>query len=143
MEPMCRCSEKVLLPLSDGFALMPFDAEVFLCHPFGHGQNYPDYDGFSKRGSGFVIRYGNDVVSSASSFLTFENEIELDVSTLEPYRRRGLADHCVAALLNDCAERGILVHWDAQNAASAELALSHGFRKEAEYTVTILKHSVV
>lgn len=61
--------------------------------------------------------------------------IELDVSTKESHRGKKLATACVARMLQDCMERGITVHWDAQNGASRHLAEKFGFEIETEYSV--------
>ena len=139
MRPMCAASIKTLRPLPAGYALELFDADNFARHPFGHGGNYPDFDAFAKTGSGAVVRYQSGIAASASSFLSFEKEVELDVSTDDRHRRRGLADHCVAAMMADCALRGLTIHWDAQNAASACMAQSHGFAVQQEYAVYMLR----
>ena len=83
--------------------------------------------------------HGDRIVASASSHLTFENEVELDVTTDAEHRRKGLADHCVAAMMNDCAARGLTVHWDAKNTPSMNMAQSHGFVLQQEYAVYMLK----
>lgn len=139
MKPRREASTKTLKPLPDGYALSPFDIDAFSARPFGHGGNYRDFADFSARGSGAVVRFGGEIVASASSFLTVGKDVELDVSTSEAHRGKGLADHCVAAMLRDCAERGMTVHWDAQNAPSAGLAEGHGFEPEQEYAVYVLK----
>ena len=139
MKPMCCTSRKKLKPLPDGYKLRMFDLKAFTKHPFEHGRNYKDFDAFVKNGSGAVVWYQNEIVASASRFFTFEKEVELDVSTDERHRRKGLADHCIAAMMEDCTSRGLTVHWDAQNTASACMAKSHGFTVKQEYAVYILK----
>ena len=42
-------------------------------------------------------------------------------------------------MLNDCTARGLTVHWDAQNTASANMATAHGFAEAQEYAVYVLK----
>ena len=139
MRPLCAASPKALRPLPEGYRLSPFDSAAFAQHPFGHGGNYADYDEFERCGSGAAVWYRGEVVASASSFITLGSEVELDVSTDERHRRKGLADHCVAAMLEDGAARGLWVHWDAQNTASACMAQSHGFVPEQDYAVYLLK----
>ena len=140
MVPLCKFSPKKLPMLPSGYRLTAFDADAFSIHPFRHGLFYDGYDDFSKRGSGAVVWYGNRIVASASSHLTLGNDVELDVTTDAEHRRKGLADHCVAAMLNNCAARGLTVHWDAKNTPSMNMALTHGFRLQQEYAVYILKH---
>ena len=139
MRPLCAASPKALRPLPEGYRLSPFDKAAFAQRPFGHGGNYADYAEFARYGSGAVVWYRDGIVASASSFITLGSEVELDVSTDERHRRKGLADHCVASMLEDCAARGLWVHWDAQNTASARMAQSHGFAPEQDYAVYLLK----
>lgn len=68
-------------------------------------------------------------------FVYLDGEIELDVSTKEPHRGKKLASACVARMLRDCMERGIMVHWDAQNDVSRHLAEKFGFEAEGAYSV--------
>ena len=138
MKPRRGASIKTLTPLPPGYALSRFTPEVFAAHPFEHGANYRDYEDFMRRGSGMVVlREGS--VAAASSFLSFGSDVELDVFTAPEHRGKGLADHCVAAVMDDCAARGLAVHWDAQNDMSAAMAQSHGFAVAQEYAVYVLK----
>ena len=115
--------------------LAAMDEEAFNAHPFGYGANYPFYGAFQAEGSGAVIRRNGEIIASASSFLSLDGEVELDVFTAEAYRGMGLATACAAAMLRDCMARGITVHWDAQNAASRRLAEKLGFVTDWEYPV--------
>ena len=111
------------------------DEKAFSLHPFSHGENYPDYEAFLKEGSGAVVYHNEEIVASASSFLSLEGEAELDVSTEESHRKKGLAEACVIQMLRDCMNRGITVHWDAQNEISLHMAEKYGFKLETEYSV--------
>ena len=121
--------------LPEGYALHPFDEAAFAEKPFGHGAQYRDYADFAARGAGAVVRHEGKIVAAASSFLTHGKEVEMDISTDEGHRRKGLACACAAAMLKDCMERGITVHWDAQNEASRRLALRLGYEVGCEYDV--------
>lgn len=138
MKPRQGPSGKVLPALPEGYTLSLFDEAAFAAHPFSHGAHYDGADDFARRGSGAVVRYGQEIVASASSFLTYEGHVELDVSTSPEHRRKGLADHCVAAMMDDCAARGLTVHWDAMNDVSSHLAASYGFVTEQDYAVNYL-----
>ena len=78
---------------------------------------------------------GGEIVSSASSFISLDREIEMDLFTAEAHRGKNLAAACAAQMLRDCMDRGITVHWDAQNGISRHLADKFGFEPEAEYSV--------
>ena len=135
MHPACafRFPEPRALPA--GCRVAGMDETAFDRHPFSHGVNYPSYAAFRAEGSGAVAWRDGEIVASASSFLSMDGEVELDVSTREEHRGRGLARACVAMMLRDCMARGITVHWDAQNEVSAHLAETFGFDVETAYSV--------
>lgn len=128
-----RFPEERALPA--GFRLADMDEAAFAAHPFSHGVNYPSYAAFKAEGSGTVVWRDGEIVASASSFLSLDGEAELDVSTREAYRGKGLAAACVARMLRDCEARNIAVHWDAQNEISRHLAEKFGFELEKTYSV--------
>ncbi len=121
--------------LPEGYMLMMMDDAVFEMHPFSHGINYPSFSAFQAEGSGSVVYHENEIVASASAFISLNGEIELDVFTKNEYRGNGLAQACISRMLKDCMERGILVHWDAQNDISRHLAEKYGFELDTEYSV--------
>ena len=135
MKPARRFRFPEATPLPEGCRLAGMDETAFRAHPFGHGTNYPSYEAFRAEGSGAVVWRSGAIAASASSFLSLDGEVEMDVSTAEDYRGMGLATACVAAMLRDCMARGLRVHWDAQNAASRRLAEKFGFEAEREYPV--------
>ena len=135
MEPFCAESIKNMRPLPEGYSISPFTERIFEEHPFDHGRSYKDFKDFDEQGAGAAILFEGKVVSAASSFLTFENHVELDVSTLPEHREKGLADHCVAEMLRQCREKNLTVHWDAQNPMSSKMAVGHGFVPLTEYAV--------
>ena len=122
-------------PLPEGYRIAAMDEAAFRLHPFGHGMNYASYDAFRAEGSGTAVSCGDRIVACASSFLSLDGEIELDVFTAEEHRGKGLAAACAAGMLRDCMERGIMVHWDALNETSLHLTEKFGFEREAEYDV--------
>ena len=122
-------------PIPAGCRVAEMDGIAFDLHPFSHGVHYASYADFRKDGAGAVAWRGGQIVASASSYISMDGEVELDVSTVEPLRGRGLASACVARMLRDCAARGIVVHWDAQNEASRRLAAKFGFETECAYSV--------
>ena len=135
MKPACTfiIPEKQELP--EGYRLAGMDEAAFDQHPFSHGENYSCWAAFQAEGSGAVVYHGSEIVAAASSFLSLKGEIELDISTQEPHRRKRLATACVARMLKDCMDRGIIVHWDAQNDVSRHLAEKFGFEAETGYSV--------
>lgn len=138
MAPLCAESKKQLRPLAEGYRISPFTQEIFEAHPFDHGKNYIDFQDFSKRAVGAAVLYGGKIVAAASSFLTYNDHVELDISTEPEHQKRGLADHCTAEVMRQCCEKKFTMHWDAQNPISANLAKSHGFKTMTEYAVYCL-----
>ncbi len=135
MKPACRFTIPEDIEIPAGYRLAGMDETAFKQHPFFHGINYPSWTAFQAEGSGAVVYDGEEIAAAASSFLSLDGEIELDVSTKESHRGKGLAAACVARMLRDCMERGITVHWDAQNDASRHLAIKFGFQAETVYSV--------
>ena len=135
MKPACRFTIPENTELPEGYRLAGMDEAAFAQHPFSHGENYPCWAAFQAEGSEAVVYHGGEIVSAASSFLSLDEEIELDVFTKESHRGKNLAAACVARMLRDCMERGITVHWDAQNDISRHLAEKFGFEAETEYSV--------
>ena len=138
MAPLCTESQKQLKPLAEGYSIISFTQEIFEAHPFDHGKNYKDYQDFSKTGVGAAVLYTGKVVAAASSFLTYDSHVELDISTIPEHQKRGLADHCTAEVMRQCCKKKLTMHWDAQNPISANLAKSHGYKTLTEYAVYCL-----
>ena len=141
MKPACRFKFPEKPDLPEGYRLAGMDEEAFERHPFSQGENYACWAAFQAEGSGAVVYHGGEIAAAASSFLSLNGEVELDVSTLEAHRGKKLAAACIGRMLRDCMERGITVHWDAQNDASRHLAGKFGFEAEQEYAVYWLPSS--
>ena len=135
MKPSCRFTMPTMIEIPEGYLLTGMDEAAFEQHPFSHGENYSYWPAFQSEGSGAVVYYGGEIVAAASSFLSMNSEVELDVSTKEAHQGKNLATACIARMLQDCMKRGITVHWDAQNDVSRHLADKFGFEAETEYPV--------
>ena len=135
MKPACRFTIPDNMEIPEEYLLSGMDETAFEQHPFSHGINYPCWAAFQAEGSGAVIYHDGEIVAAASSFLSVDREVELDVSTREDHRGKKLAAACIAWMLQDCMKRGITVHWDAQNDVSRHLAEKFGFEAEQEYSV--------
>ena len=142
MKPARRFTLPENIEIPEGYRLAGMDEAAFELHPFSHGENYTCWDAFQAEGSEAVAYADGEIVAAASSFLSLNGEIELDVSTKESHRGKKLATACVARMLRDCMERGITVHWDAQNDASLNLAQKFGFEIETGYSVYWLPHEM-
>ena len=135
MKPACRFTIPGRIDIPEGYRLSGMDEAAFERHPFSHGENYTSGSASEAEGSGAGVYHGDEIVAAASSFLSLNGEIELDVSTQESHRGKKLAAACIAWMLRDCMERSITVHWDAQNDVSLHLAEKFGFEIEIGYWV--------
>ena len=135
MKPACRFTIPEDIALPEGYLLADLDEAAFEQHPFSHGENYFGWAAFQAEGSGAVVYHGREIVATASSFLSLNGEVELDVSTEEAHQGRKLATACITLMLRDCMNRGFTVHWDAQNEISLHLARKFGFELETDYSV--------
>lgn len=97
--------------------------------------NYPTYEKYSMTGLGVVILKGNEIVSGASSYISFHNGIEVEIDTREDERRKGLALVCGAKLILECLKRDWYPSWDAHNKESLALAEKLGYHFDKEYLV--------
>ena len=142
MKPACRFILPDQPEIPEGYRLAGMDEAAFEKHPFSHGENYASWPAFQAEGAGAVVYHGEEIVAAASSFLSLNGELELDVSTEEAHRGKKLAAACVTRMLQDCMQRGFTVHWDAQNDISRHLAQKFGFEIETEYSVYWLPESL-
>ncbi len=120
--------------IPSNYIIRPFDQTAFDLKPFYHGTNYATFEQFKSTGAGFAAWCGDEIVASASSFLSFNNEVELDVSVIPEHRKNGLGLACAASMILDCVKRGIKVHWDAQNTPSKHMAERLGYSLKQKYS---------
>ena len=135
MKPQSSFAFPLMQSLPEEYRLEPMDEAAFNQHPFGHGENYSSFNEFALEGAGAVVWKDGEIVASASSFLSMNGELELDVSTKEEHQGLGLATLCLSKMLEECMNKGFTVHWDAQNETSKHLAQKFGFEVEEEYSV--------
>jgi len=95
--------------------------------------NFPSLNEFVSRGVGFGIEEGGRFVAGCSSFALGGGCLEFEIDTHEDVRRRGLAQACVAAMIEYCLDTGLEPCWDAHNEASAALAAKLGFVNPRPY----------
>lgn len=129
--------------LPPGFSLTPINAGLFarcLENPWSRDfvANYPSAEAFARRGRGWAVLRGEDLVAGASSYASCRAGIEIQVETDLPYRRLGLARACCARLILDCLDHGLYPSWDAANEASRALALGLGYGEPHPYPAYLL-----
>lgn len=126
--------------LPEDFALRPMDGALYarcrgveqlrdLCGCAG------DEAAFFAHGLGVAALHGDEVAGGASAYAWDDTGIEVEIDTLPPFRCRGVAAACGAALILRCLAANRRVHWDAANAVSARLAERLGFLPRGTYEV--------
>ncbi|UCE12568.1 MAG: GNAT family N-acetyltransferase [Candidatus Heimdallarchaeota archaeon] len=124
-------------PLPDGFSIMHINRETIefieenLTNYFS--LMYGSIDKFLSEGVGFCIKEEDKLASFATSFLPFKQNVEIQVITLEEYRRRGFATIICAVLIEFCLNNGLTPDWDAENELSVKLALRLGYTNPNSY----------
>lgn len=88
---------------------------------------------YLSEGRGVVILKDGKFVSGASSYTRYKEGIEIEVDTIEPERRKGLALISCSALILRCLEEGLYPSWDAHNMGSVHLAEKFGYELDHEY----------
>ena len=90
-------------------------------------------ESYLELGRGVVILKDGQIVSGASSYTRYKEGIELEVETIVPERRKGLATIACAALIRMCLEEGLYPSWDAHDMNSVALARRFGYELSHEY----------
>ncbi|MCD4753775.1 MAG: GNAT family N-acetyltransferase [Anaerolineaceae bacterium] len=98
-----------------------------------HFSNFASTDEFLKKGYGFVILDGDQVVSIATTFVVCDDGIEIQINTRKKYEGQGLGTVVGAVLIVESLERGLDPNWDAASKTSAHLAKKFGYIEEGEY----------
>lgn len=103
--------------------------------------NFNAYSALTKYGLGCVILKDNINVSGASSYLAYDNGIEIDVDTLAQQRWKGLGLICSAKLILTYLERLISPKWDAHKHASLKMTTKLGFKPNKSYQAYTILNS--
>ncbi|WP_055070144.1 GNAT family N-acetyltransferase [Clostridium massiliamazoniense] len=90
---------------------------------------------YLKRGIGYFITKENKVIAGASSYVIYDDGIEIEVDTCKDYRDKGFATIVSSALISECLDRGIYPNWDAANLISVKLVGKLGYKLNYEYEV--------
>jgi len=94
---------------------------------------------YAERGLGYCIFFGDELVSGASSCMSCDNGIEIQIDTKKSFQRRGLATVCAAKLVLECLDRNIYPRWDADCKESLALAEKLGYVFDCEYDAYAVK----
>ena len=100
---------------------------------------FTDWEHYHKKGMGFVACKDGMIVSGASSYTSYREGIEIQITTHEDYRRKGLALVCASALMLKALENNLYPNWDAGNMASVGVATKLGYHFDKPYTAYLTK----
>ena len=103
-----------------------------------HLLNYESPEDFMASGFGFCILDGKDIVSLATTFVTCQRGIEIQINTRETHRGQGLGTAVAANILIHCLDRGLDPSWDAASEISAGLAKKLGYTPQGNYQMYFL-----
>lgn len=107
----------------------------------GHTLNFDSAEDFIARGFGFSVLEGAEIVSAATTFAICSKGIEIQVSTREKHRGKGLATAVTARLLIHSLRNGLDPNWDAENRRSASLAERLGYTPQGSYDLWLFTGS--
>jgi RimJ/RimL family protein N-acetyltransferase len=96
---------------------------------------------FIARGFGFCALYGDEVVCAVTTFAVCNRGIEIQISTRENHRGRGLATAVAAQMLIYSLENNLDPNWDAANKMSVGLAKKLGYVPKGTYSIYIFVRS--
>ncbi|HNX15049.1 MAG TPA: GNAT family N-acetyltransferase [Oscillospiraceae bacterium] len=130
--------ERYAADLPDGFYIKPIDETIYdLLNKesslLGLIENFPSKSEFLSKGFGIAAMYNSRPIAGASSYIVYDDGIEIEIETKPEYRRRGLASACGAQLILECLDKGIYPSWDAANMPSCLLAQKLGYAFAGEY----------
>jgi len=100
---------------------------------------YESAKDYAEKGLGYCIFKGDELVSGASSCISCNDGIEIQIDTKENFQRKGLATVCAAKLVLECMERNIYPRWDADCKESLMLAKKLGYELDCAYDVYSVK----
>ena len=134
-----RADGYVASGLPEGYELKKIDSDIYdLCvkdpvtadfvSAFGSKEKY------LKLGRGMVILKDGKFVSGASSYTRYKEGIEIEVDTIVPECRKGLATIACSALILACLDEGLYPSWDTRDMNSVQLSKRFGYEFDHEYT---------
>ncbi len=106
-----------------------------------HLLSFASPEEFVQRGFGFCLLAGDQIVSAATTFAVCSRGIEIQISTREKHRRKGLATVVAAHLLLHSLQQGLDPNWDAANQASVCLAQRLGYTPRGTYQLVLFAGS--
>lgn len=129
------------------FRLLKIDREYYqkaLCSDWSASfvSNFKDYEDYSEHGFGYIITCNDEIISGTSTYSYYGGGVEIEVSTCENFRLKGLAQITASQFLLECMKRNLTPHWDARNRTSLAIAEKMGFVFRDKYTAYEFDRSV-
>lgn len=106
-----------------------------------HMVNFDSPEDFITRGFGFCLLAGEEIVCAGTTFAFCSKGIEIQISTRQKHRRKGLATVVAAQLLTYCLQNNLDPNWDAENEQSASLATKLGYTTLENYPLWLVVNS--
>jgi hypothetical protein len=106
-----------------------------------HIINFDSPEDFIRRGFGFCILAGDEIVSAATTFVICNKGIEIQVDTRAKHRRKGLATVAAAQTLIHSLQNNLDPNWDADNEVSVRLARKLGYTPQGTYSIVLVVSS--
>ena len=99
--------------------------------------NWNSVENFIKKGFGFCLLCGDEIVSWCISGDNVGKKCKLTIGTDEKYRNKGFASLIASIFLKDCLNNNLIPVWHCgtENLASIAVAEKIGFEKEQLYPV--------
>ncbi len=94
---------------------------------------------YARWGRGILLIQNDEPVSGASSYLVSRTGFTIQVQTRQDCQRKGYAKTVAAALILEAIQQGLYPDWDADNDASAALAVQLGYTPQERYTTVLLQ----
>ena len=104
---------------------------------------YQSFKEYHSTAGGWLLLAGEQPVSGASCYLNSRKGFAIQVQTDEQYQGHGYAKIVSAALILEGLHRGLYPDWDADNAASAALAQSLGYRLQQSYPTVMVEDNAL
>jgi RimJ/RimL family protein N-acetyltransferase len=101
--------------------------------------NFADHATFLRKGIGFCVKYGSQIVAGCSSYLIGGGALEIEIITHPDFRRQGLSTAVAATMVEHCLLHDIEPCWDAANKPSVGLAKKLGFIQTKAYDTYYLE----
>ncbi|WP_181151001.1 GNAT family N-acetyltransferase [Paenibacillus sp. PCH8] len=92
---------------------------------------------FCNHGFGHFIKKNDQLISVCTSPYVGGGYAEIDIITIEEFKRQGLASRLAVLFIKDCIAKNLIPNWSchADNMASNELAQKLGFEKGEEHPI--------